>query len=159
MKKFRYVAIHPDVLDSKELREAHAVDLLIFLTDHQTDAEGWVNYRREFGYAWIQSHWLAAPAERTLQRHMAALKKLGLVDVQRVFHGGMRVRMLNSAKFAKPVAPPAVQIPMFAGKVTPIRPVEKPVENQWKSSESPENNTATDGGKAPPRMAVERFKK
>lgn len=159
MSKFRYIAINPDVLDSKELQESRALGLLAFLTDHQTDAEGRVNYGREFGYAWIRSRWLAAPSIRTMKRHMAALRKLGLVEVRRVFAAGMRVRILNSAKFANPVAPQAVQLPLFAGKVTPFRAVEKPVDNQWKSSDSPDFNRATDGPKVGPRMAPERLKK
>lgn len=159
MRKFRYTAMNPAAIESRALVESGAVPLLMFLTDHQTDASGLVYYGREFGYAWIRSNWLAAPSERTLQRHMAILKKLGEVEVRREFHGGIRVRLLKSAKFAKAIPPPAVQLPMFGAKVTPIRPVEKPVENLWKSSESPLSNTATDGGSVPPRMAAERSKK
>jgi hypothetical protein len=159
VRKFRYTALNPAAIESRALVESGALSLLVFLTDHQTDAAGWVYYGREFGYAWIRSNWLAAPSERTLQRHMAILKKLGEVEVRREFHGGIRVRLLKSAKFAKAIPPPAVQLPMFGSKVTPIRPVEKPVEKQWESSGYPNSNTATDGGIAPPRMAAERIKK
>lgn len=84
-----------------------------FLVDHQTDAKGNVYYGKPFGYAWIRSHWGGAdvPPTRTLQRHMARLKSLGRVWVERVPWGaGMRVRVLNSAKWQEARA---TQLPLF----------------------------------------------
>ena len=99
MSKFRFVAIHPSrVGDRKKIGPASF--LHDFLVDHQTDAEGNVNYRKPFCYAWIRARWPDAPPVRTLRRHMARLKACGYVWVERAgFDRGMRVRILGSAKW------------------------------------------------------------
>lgn len=153
VKSFRYVAVSRDRIEARS-RIGSAIYLHEFLTDHQTSADGWVNYGREFGYAWIQAHWLAAPKERTLQRHMARLKAAGFVEVRRMIRGGMRVRLLGSAKFSAAISPPAVQLSLLGADVRSMR--GKAVEKLSKSREYPDSNTAKNGGSAPPKMAAER---
>ena len=122
---FRYVAIQPDRIgDHRKLKTASY--LLDFLTDHQTDASGWVNYGRPFGYAWILANWHGnpddRPAERTLKRHMAILKAAGKVGIRVLgFGNGMMVRVLGSAKWQKELPLPAEQIPMFVKLPVEIR--------------------------------------
>jgi hypothetical protein len=155
--KSRFIAVSPDRIERK-LTLGPAIYLHEFLTDHQTSADGWVFYGKEFGYAWIRARWLAAPPLRTLKRHMATLKELRLVDIHRTLRGGMRVRMLDSVKFATPIPPPAVQLPLLLPPVAPIRsgrPVEKAVENQC----NPISNSAKNGTSVGPKMAPERSKK
>lgn len=151
MTSNRYVPIQPDRAGAwKKIKTAsHLHDLLV---DLQTDATGRVNYGRPFGYAWILSHWPGNPDHRpsvcTLKRHMATLKRAGLVEVRVVgFGGGMMVRLLGSAKWKNELPPPAEQLSLLS-PVRPIRtaekPVEKavekplnPVENLWKSCGKP----------------------
>lgn len=153
MTSFRYVAVSRDRIEARS-RIGSAIYLHEFLTDHQTSADGWVNYGREFGYAWIQAHWLAAPPIRTLQRHMARLKAARLVQVRRTALGGMRVRLLGSAKFATAIPTPAVQLSLLGADVKSMR--RKAVEKLSKTSEYPDSNTAKNGGSLPPKMAAER---
>lgn len=157
---FRFIAVSQERIEQKEWLGS-AIYLHEFLTDHQTSADGWVYYGKEFGYAWIRAHWLAAPPLRTLKRHMALLKKHGLVEVHRTFHGGIRVRLLRSVKFAKPLPPAAVQMSLFGSRVSPIRggtPVENPVDKHLKSCESTDFNSAKDGPCVGPPVAPERSK-
>jgi hypothetical protein len=137
------------------------------LTDHQTDARGWVNYGRPLGYAWLLAHWPGNPDDRpcvrTLKYHMAKLKRAGLAEVQVIgFGGGMRVRLLGSAKWQNERSAPAVQLSLLS-TVTPIRevgkPVKKPVEEQRESSVSQIHmgqDFAPVGGKTLPRKEVKR---
>lgn len=72
-----------------------------------------MNYGKAFGYAWIRAKWPgpSVPPFRTLERHMARLKSLGRVWVERLPWGqGMRVRVLNSAKWSEERA---TQLPLF----------------------------------------------
>ncbi|MGH9747680.1 MAG: hypothetical protein ACRD59_16415, partial [Candidatus Acidiferrales bacterium] len=121
MPKFRYVAIAPDrIEDRKKLGPASY--LHDFLVDHQTDAEGNVNYGKPFGYAWIRSRWPDAPPIRTLKRHMARLKDAGCVWTGTLGWGqGMRVRVLGSAKWPQAPAqmalfPPPEAVSISSGK-------------------------------------------
>jgi len=122
---FRYVAVQPTRIgDHRKLGKASY--LLDFLTDHQTDAEGRVNYGRPFGYAWIRANWHGnpddRPAERTLKRHMAILKRGGQVEIRVLgFGNGMMVRVVGSAKWQREIPPPAEQIPMFVQLPVEIR--------------------------------------
>lgn len=157
MSKFRFVAVSPSRIEERK-RLGPAVYLHEFLTDHQTSADGWVFYGKEFGYAWIRARWLACPPLRTVKRHMAKLKALGLVEVHRMLRGGMRVRLLASVKFAKPLDAPAVQMALFAPKVTPIR-VTVPVGNSVDNHQNPDSNSAKSGTLTVPKVAPERSKK
>lgn len=149
---FRFVAIPPSRIgDRKKLKTASY--LHDFLVDHQTDASGLVHYGRPISYAWVRAHWPGNPDERppvrTLQRHMAALKRAGAVHVRVLgFGAGMVVRILGSAKWQNVVPVPAQQMPLFAAPPTSIgkSPVENPVKKQRKSTVS--NNHM------PPYMAV-----
>jgi hypothetical protein len=155
----RFVPISPDTLQRHDLHAA-ALQLYYFLVDQQTSADGVVFYGKAVGYAWIQSRYLRGSL-RSLKRHMRALKDAGFVEVRREFHGGMRIRLPRSVKFAKADPPPAVQLSLYAPEPTPIRggkPVDKPVENLLESCEYPENHRATDGPMVGPRMAPERSK-
>lgn len=154
--KFRYIAISQDRIELKRALGA-AIYLHEFLTDHQTSPDGWVYYGKEFGYSWIRAHWLAAPPLRTLKRHMGKLKEAGLAEVRRMLRGGMRVRLLQSVKFAKPVPPPAVQLPLLLPRVARIKegkPVDNPVENQRNT----DSNRAKNGPLKGPKVAPERSK-
>ena len=147
--------------DQIELRPklGEAVYLLDFFTDHQTSADGWVYYGRDFGYAWIKANWINAPPLGTMKRHMRTLKDLGLVETRRVLAGGMRVRLLRSVKFAKAIPPPATQLSLFKREVIEIgrkRAVGNPVEKLWKSCESPAALSLTGETKAVSLMEPER---
>lgn len=157
---FRFIAVSQDRIEQKN-RLGPAIYLHEFLTDHQTSADGWVFYGKEFGYAWIRAHWLAAPPLRTLKRHMARLKDLGLVEVHRMLRGGIRVRLLRSVKFAKPLPFPAVQIPLFAPRLAKIqsgRTVEIPVDKPVGNLRNTVFNSAKSGPLTVPKMAPERSK-
>lgn len=156
MSKFRFIPVSQERIGLKK-KLGPAIYLHEFLTDHQTDPTGWVYYGKEFGYAWIRAHWLAAPPLRTLKRHMAKLKELKLVRVHRMLRGGMRVRLHESVKFAKPAAAPAIQLSLLTPPIAVIRggkPVENPVENQWNT----DSNSAKNGPLVVPKMAPERSK-
>lgn len=160
MSKFRFIAVSQQRIEQKAGLGA-AIYLHEFLTDHQTSADGWVFYGKEFGYAWIRARWLAAPPLRTLKRHMAKLKELRLVEVHRMLRGGMRVRLLQSVKFASPVPPPAVQLPLFLRSVATIRgrrPVENPVDKPVEMPERADSYSAKNGPLVVPKMAPERSK-
>lgn len=121
MPKFRYVAIQPArIEDRKKLGPASY--LHDFLVDHQTDPEGNVNYGKAFGYAWIRARWKEAPTIRTMKRYMRRLKAAGCVWVQQQpWGGGMRVRVLGSAKWPTQPAqlalfPPPEPLSINSGK-------------------------------------------
>ena len=154
---FRFVALSPVRIEEKKTIGA-AWALHEFLVNHQTDPSGWVYYGKEFGYAWIRSKWLAAPALRTLERHMATLKAAGKVQVRRTMRGGMRVRLLDSVKFAKPIPEPAVQLPLLLPRIAPIRGGAKSLEKPEENPRNPDFNTAKSGGFVPPKVAAERSK-
>lgn len=152
----RFLRISADVLHRTDLK-AEAILFYFFLVDEQTSADGWVFYGKPVGYAWIQKRFLRC-SESYLQKHMRALKRAGLVQVERIFHGGIRIRLPLSIKFAKQI-PAAVQMSMFAPPVTEIRrtkAVENPVEKLWKSSESPILNNVPQCGIEPHPSAAER---
>lgn len=97
--KNSYVPVSPGRIEERKAL-GPASYLHEFLVDHQTDAEGNVNYGKPFGYAWIRARWDQAPPLRTMKRHMARLKSAGRVWVQQQPWGeGMRVRLLGSAKW------------------------------------------------------------
>jgi hypothetical protein len=127
---FRYVAIQPARIEARQ-RLGPASYLHDFLVDHQTDAAGNVNYGKPFGYAWIRSRWLNAPTIRTLKRHMARLRQRGEIDVKVMgFGAGMKVRVLNSAKWSRPQVIPrnAVQL-AFGATVSQIHKGTKVAPN------------------------------
>lgn len=164
MAKFRYVALQPDrAAQWKKLRSALALHEL--LTDLQSDASGRVNYGRPFGYAWLLAHWPGNPDERptirTLKRHMAKLKRAGLVEVRTVgqpgFNGGMVVALIGSAKWQEERQAPAVQLPLLLPAVASIgrgKPVSKPVENQRKSEALGGTELSPTGGQSCPPKEV-----
>lgn len=164
--KFRFIAVSQDRIGLKKKLGA-AIYLHEFLTDHQTDAAGWVNYGRPFGYAWICARWPGDwqehPSARTLQRHMAKLKSLDLAEVHlEPFNSGMRVRLRRSVKFARPSAPPARQLSLLAPAVAMMKggcAVEKPVEKLAKTCAAVAARTAKSGGPVPPELAAEDIKK
>ena len=135
-KAYRYVAIAPTRIDDRKAI-GPASYLHEFLVDHQTDAEGHVNYRRPISYAWIRSKWQYAPPLRTLKRHMARLKTTGDVFVRVLpFGQGMKVRVIGSAKWPQQPAqaslfPQVVPVPISGMKRQRScgKPVEKPVES------------------------------
>lgn len=142
-----YTPISPSRLDSsKELRSA--CQLHDFLVEHQTEADGRVNYGKPFSYAWIRAHWrsdgdvLKSPKVRTLERHMALLKKHGMVQVQRIpWGGGMKVRVVGSVKW-KPQEPTQAQLSLFPPAEIVLITSIKPVENLSKQN----SYTAKNGG-------------
>ena len=153
----RFIPVSPDVLQRSDLA-AEAILLYEFLVDQQTSADGLVYYGKPVSYAWIRSRYLRGSLS-SLQRHMRELKAAGFVEATREFHGGIRIRLPRSVKWAKPAPPAAHQLSLFAPKPTPIRggrPVDNPVEKQWKTSESTKNNNFTGGGIEPSPVAVER---
>jgi hypothetical protein len=94
MPNFRYVPIDTSRIEQKK-KLGTASYLHDFLVDHQTDAEGKVNYGKPFGYRWIRSRWEGAPSVPTLKRHMARLRKNGFVAVRVLgFGGGMVVTVI-----------------------------------------------------------------
>jgi|ERR1700675_2605238 len=133
MSNFRYVAIRPDRIERKK-EIGPASYLHDFLVDHQTDAEGNVNYGKPFGYAWIRAKWpgVKPPPIRTLKRHMARLKKYGQIWTRAMPLGrGMIVRVLNSAKWA-PQAERARQMSLYAPEPVSIssgKGVDKPLKS------------------------------
>lgn len=149
VSKFRFVAVQPTRIgDRKKLKAASY--LLDFLTDHQTDASGLVNYGRPFGYAWIRAHWHGNPDDRppirTLERHMRLLKTAGYIETRTLgFGGGMIVRLRSSAKWQNQTDEPAEQMPLFTVLPVQIRNV-KPVEKRQISTVS--------NFHIPPNMAV-----
>jgi hypothetical protein len=162
--RFRFIAISQGRIGLKKTLGS-AIYLHEFLTDHQTDPAGWVYYGKPFGYAWICAHWpgdwLERPKPRTLKRHMSKLKALRLVEVHREpFNSGMRIRLLQSVKFAKPSEPPACQLPLLASAVTTMRrlPVNKPVGKRLISGESVALRGATLGTPVVPDVAPEDVK-
>lgn len=121
--KFRFVAVHPDRAAQWKLGSATALHDL--LTHNQTDASGRVFYGHEISYAWILSRWPGNPDERpvirTLKRHMAKLKRAGLVRVRVVGMGhGMIVTLLGSAKWANEAPPPPIQLPLYLPQAVSI---------------------------------------
>jgi len=131
----RYVPIAPSRLGlMKKLQLASY--LHDFLVEHQTDANGHVNYGHAFGYDWIRAHWPGNPDERpclrVLKKYMACLKRCGLAEVKVVgeIHE-MRVRLIDSVKWPQQLPAPAIQLSLYSPLPIPIRKgVEKPVENQ-----------------------------
>jgi hypothetical protein len=167
MSKFRYVAVQPDrAAQWKNLRSAFALHEL--LTDLQCDAGGRVNYGKPFGYAWLLARWPGNPDERptvrTLKRHMAKLKRAGLVAVRVTgFGGGMVVRLLGSAKWQQERQAPAFQLPLLLPAVASIqkgKPVDNPVGKQRKSTVS-QIHMGTElspvGGQSCPRKEVKNL--
>jgi hypothetical protein len=164
MSKFRYVALHPDrAAQWKKLRSALALHEV--LTDLQCDSSGRVNYGRPFGYSWLLAHWPGNPDERptirTLKRHMAKLKRAGLVEVRSVgfrgFNGGIVVRLLGSAKWQEERSAAAVQLPLLLPPVAPIRrgkTVSNPVEKQRKSDGFGGTTLSPTGGQSCPPKEV-----
>jgi hypothetical protein len=167
--QFRFVAVQPSRVGQKK-QIGPASFLHDLLVDNQTDAGGRVFYGHAFGYAWLLARWPGNPDDRptvrTLKRHMARLKRLGLLEVRVIgFGGGMVVRLLGSAKWQNELPPPAVQLPLLAPPVTPFRrppPVEEPVEMQRISSVSQYHmgtKVSPNGGQNCPRKEVREKQK
>ncbi len=158
--KFRFVAIHPDRPAQWRLGSATALHDL--LTHNQTDASGRVFYGHEISYAWILSRWPGNPDERpvirTLKRHMAKLKRAGLVTVRVVGMGhGMIVTLLGSAKWAGEAPAPAIQLPLYSPRAVPIsirKTVDKLVEKQRKSTATRGTDVSLSRGQMCPRKEV-----
>jgi len=158
--QFRYVAVHPDRPAQWRLGSATALHDL--LTHNQTDASGRVFYGHEISYAWILSRWPGNPDERpvirTLKRHMAKLKRAGLVRVRVVGMGhGMVVTLLGSAKWAGEAPAAAVQLPLYGQRAVSIssgKPVEKPVEKRRKSAAPRGTDVSLSWGQMCPRKEV-----
>lgn len=147
---FRYVAIAPGRIDERKTI-GPASYLHDFLVDHQTDAEGNVNYGKAISYAWILARWEKAPAVRTLHRHMARLKAAGRVWVRQLpFRQGMRIRVLGSAKWA----PKARQIPLFPAAEPLSISSGKAVENLLKLGKTAGPKVALLRGQKWPRNAL-----
>jgi len=152
MTRSRFVPIHPErVAKWKAIGAAAALhDLLI---DRQTDAQGRVNYGRPVGYAWIRAEWAKQggepPASRTLERYMQRLKRAGVVHVSRVpWGGGMKIRIVGSAKWANAPAP-AKQMNLFVPEpvsITRGKPCGNPGEKLRESCEPEIPYTAKSGG-------------
>jgi hypothetical protein len=162
--QFRFVAIQPSRVGQKK-QMGPASFLHDLLVDNQTDASGRVFYGHAFGYAWLLARWPGNPDDRptvrTLKRHMARLKRLGLLEVRVIgFGGGMVVRLLGSAKWQNELPPPAVQLPLLAAPVSPIRrapAVENHVEIERISSVSQYHmgtKVSPNGGQNCPRKEV-----
>jgi hypothetical protein len=158
------VAIQPGRIEHKK-EIGLASYLHDFLVDHQTDREGNVHYGKPIGYAWILSQWpgpkLKRPGLRTLKRHLATLKQLGLVSVRALpFGQGMIVRIIGSAKWSPEpaiVTAPDPQLSLFPewphvgphlapirGHIWPRKEVKKLREE--KSIPPPTPPSETDGG-------------
>jgi hypothetical protein len=132
-----------------------AIELWIFLVRHQTSADGRVHYGQEIGYAWIRARWPGnpdhRPSFRTLDRQMSELKLRRLVEVDRDWMGGMRVRVLGSVKFGA-VAKPALQLALLGARVVPMRAVKK----LCKTGESRDLPSARCGASVASKVAPER---
>jgi hypothetical protein len=152
----RFVPVSPDRIHRTADLD-RALFLHEFLVSQQTSADGLVFYGKAVGYAWIKSRWLGSPTIRSLQRYMRLLKSAGLVEVHREFHGGIRIRLLDSVKFAKPIPPPAVQLSLLGPGVTTMR--KRAVDKLWKTSESPENNNDSGVVMVPTAVSSERSRK
>ena len=99
---FRYVAIQPARIEARE-RLGPASYLHDFLVDHQTDAAGNVNYGKPFGYAWIRSRWLQCSAATHAEAAHGAAAAAGRDCIEVMgFGAGMKVKIVNSAKWARP---------------------------------------------------------
>lgn len=127
-----------------------------FLVSQQTSADGLVYYGKAVGYPWIRSRWIGSPAIRSLKRYMQVLKLAGMVEVHREFQGGIRIRLLGSVKFAKPIAAPAVQLALLGRGVKTMH--KQPVEKQLETGESTKKYRATAGPIVGPPLAPERSK-
>jgi hypothetical protein len=154
--KFRFVAIHPDRAAQWRLGSATALHDL--LTHNQTDASGRVFYGHEISYAWILSRWPgnpdARPVIRTLKRHMAKLKRAGLVRVRVVGMGhGMIVTLLGSAKWAGEAAAPATQLPLYAPRAVSISR-GKAVDKKRKTAAAVGTDVSLSRGQMCPRKEV-----
>ncbi|MGH9716424.1 MAG: hypothetical protein ACRD4R_06825 [Candidatus Acidiferrales bacterium] len=124
-----------------------AIYLHEFLIARQTSPDGRVNYGKPISYRWIAQHWPGdwdgRPSERTLRAHLARLKKHGLVRVSvEMFNRGMRIRLVNSVKFAPDARRAPEQLLLLGGPVPISRPVEKPVENRVEIGQTPATKPA-----------------
>jgi hypothetical protein len=154
--KFRFVAIHPDRPAQWKLGSATALHDL--LTHNQTDASGRVFYGHAISYAWILSRWPGNPDERpvirTLKRHMAKLKRAGLVRIRKAgMSDGMIVTLLGSAKWAGEVAAPAIQIPLYSSQPLSISR-GKAVNKQRKTASAVGTDVSLSWGQKCPRKEV-----
>jgi hypothetical protein len=160
VSKFRFVAVHPDRPALWRLGSAAALhDLLI---DNQTDAAGRVFYGHPISYAWLLARWPGNPDERpvirTLKRHMAKLKRAGLVHVKRAgMCDGIRVVLLGSAKWANAAPPQAVQLSLLLPQPLSIsrgKAVGIAVEKQSKSTAPVGTDVSLTWGQMCPRKEV-----
>lgn len=125
-----------------------AIRLHDFLISKQTSADGRVNYGRAIGYAWIRARWPGnpddRPSERSLERWMATLKRLGLVTAKHdLMHAGMFIRLVGSVKFAPDERRAPEQLSLLGGPLSFPQPVEKAVEKPVEIAQQP-----------PPKVAV-----
>lgn len=121
MGKSRYIAIGPGRVDQKHVEGmGKAVYLHDFLVDHQTDADGRVNYGKPIWYGWIQRQFPGSK-RRTLQRWMARLIDGGYIAYHDCGPRGFTVRILNQKKWPTagqlPLFPPAQPVCITSGKV------------------------------------------
>ena len=154
--KFRFVAIDPD--RSAQWKLGSATALHDVLTHNQTDASGRVFYGHAISYAWILSRWPGnpddRPAVRTLKRHMAKLKRAGLVRIRKAgMSDGMVVVLLGSAKWRGEVSAPARQLPLYAPRAVSISRA-KIVGKQRKTASTVGTNVALSWGQKCPRKEV-----
>jgi len=106
MQDPKYISIAPGLADQKHVvRMGKANSLFVFLVGRQTDADGWVYYRKPINYAWIQELFPGAK-RRTLQRWMAQLLEGGYISIIHTGHGFI-VQILNQKKW------PTRQLPLF----------------------------------------------
>lgn len=154
--KFRFVAIHPDRPAQWKLGSATALHDL--LTHNQTDASGRVFYGHAISYAWILSRWPGNPDERpvirTLKRHMAKLKRAGLVRIRKAgMSDGMIVTLLGSAKWAGEVPAPATQLPLYSPQPLSISR-GKAVDKKRKTAVAVGTDVSLSWGQKCPRKEV-----
>ena len=146
MSPTRYVPISPGRAGAWRAlgRASFLHDVLV---DRQTDAGGLVFYGRAITYEWIREHWPDddPPSIPTLHRHMARLKRMGVVQVWKDgMRGGMRIRLVSSVKWPGMPPAPAVQLNLFTPAPIPIR---RGVENVSKSFGNPSENASSKGSK------------
>ena len=94
------------------------------------------------------------PAVRTLKRHMAKLKRAGLVQIRKAgMSDGMVVVLLGSAKWRGEVSAPARQLPLYAPQAVSISRA-KAVGIQRKTGIAVGTNVALSWGQKCPRKEV-----
>jgi hypothetical protein len=141
VSKFRYIAIAPGRVDGIHVeRMGQAIWLHDFLIDHQTSADGRVNYGRPISYQWIVDRFANPPPVRSLQRWMSKLKFEGYISARRLSWGqGIVVRILKAKKWSTP----PVQLSLFP-----------PEDSRVKRVETVEKQNGNERAFKPPHLAV-----